>query len=103
MREFFGRRAAPRIRKAADFRLYPAWPHPGHAAQLRDVSPTGISLLTDYRAQTSQILKLEGRLLSGIARVISVRVGAQGAVSIHASFLTAELLTKTGGFVSVKA
>ena len=102
MQELFGRRAAPRIRKAADFRIYPEWPHQGHPAQLRDVSPTGISLLCEYAAQRAQILKLEGSLLTAIAKVVSVRTGARGGVSIHAAFLTAELLTRAGGFVSVK-
>jgi len=103
MRELFGRRAAPRIRKAAELKLYPAWPHEGHAAQLRDVSTTGVSLLSRYRPQVAQVLKLDGGLLSGIAQVVSVRLGAQGTVSIHATLLTAELRARAGAFVSVKA
>jgi len=103
LRELFGRRAAPRIRKAAELKLYPAWPHEGHAAQLRDVSTTGISLLSQYRPQVAQVLKLDGGLLSGIAQVVSIRPGAQGTVSIHATLLTAELRARAGAFVSVKA
>jgi len=103
IRELFGRRSAPRISKAAALRLYPSWPHQGLPAQLRDVSCTGISLLAHYHPRTSQILKFEGPFLSGIARVVSVRNAAQGAVSIHASLLTAELATRTGAFVSDKA
>lgn len=102
VRELFGRRTAPRVKKAAAFTLYPSWPHLGYPAQLRDLSPTGLSLLTQYPARTSQILKLEGSFLSGVTRVISVRAGMRGIVSIHASFLTGEILTKTGGFVSIK-
>ncbi|MEQ1881025.1 MAG: DnaJ domain-containing protein [Burkholderiales bacterium] len=102
VRELFGRRTAPRITKAGNFTLYPSWPHHGYPAQLRDLSPTGLSLLTQYPARNSQILKLDGSFLTGVARVISVRAGMRGILSVHASFLTVEFLTKTGGFVSVR-
>lgn len=101
VKELFGRRIAPRISKAGALRIYPSWPHPGHGAQLRDLSPTGIGLLTGYAAQVSQLLKLEGSFFNGIARVITVRA-AQGTFSIHASFVTAEFMTKAGSFVSLK-
>lgn len=102
-RELFGRRTAPRLNKTADLKMFPHWPHHGYPAQLRDVSSTGISLFAQHRPPVGQILKLEGRLLNGIARVVSVRGTAQGAVSIHALFLTAALAARTGAFVSEKA
>ncbi len=99
--ELFGRRAAPRIAKAGALLLYPSWPHPGHPARLRDLSPTGISLHTAYAARMTQILKIDSSILQGIARVVSIR--ANGAVfAVHASFLSAEFALNAGGFVSEK-
>ncbi len=99
--ELFGRRAAPRITKVGNLLLYPSWPHAGHTARLRDLSPTGISLHTAYAARSTQILKIDSGILKGIARVVSIR--ANGAVfAVHASFLTAEFALNAGGFVSEK-
>jgi curved DNA-binding protein CbpA len=95
--ELFGRRAVPRIAKVGTLIIYPSWPHAGYSARLRDLSPSGISLLTEYRARTGQILKFDSNNLKGIARIVSVR--ANGAnFSVHASFLTAEFVAKAGVF-----
>jgi curved DNA-binding protein CbpA len=100
--ELFGRRLTPRISKAGTLIIYPSWPHPGYPAHLRDLSPSGISLLTEFGARTGQLLKLESNYLSGVARIVSVR--ANGAnFSVHASLLTVEFPTKTGVFVTAKA
>jgi hypothetical protein len=99
--ELFGRRAAPRIAKAGTLVIYPSWPHVGYSARLRDLSPSGISMLTEYGARTGQILKFDSNNLKGIARVVSVRANG-GSFSVHASFLTAEFAAKAGVFVTEK-
>jgi curved DNA-binding protein CbpA len=100
--ELFGRRAAPRIAKAGTLIIYPSWPHAGYTARLRNLSPFGISLLTEYGARTGQILKFDSSNLNGIVRVVSVRANGSN-FSVHAAFLTAEYLSKSGVFVTEKA
>ena len=101
LRELFGRRASTRIAKAGALVIYPSWPHAGYSARLRDLSPSGISMLTAYDASIGQILKFNAENLTGIARVVSVR--ATGAsYLVHASFMTAEFVTKAGVFVNEK-
>ncbi len=102
LRELMERRAMPRISKAAALHLYPSWPHAGHAAHLRDLSPAGISMVTIYAARPDQVLKIDSSILLGIVRVVSVRDHA-AAWSVHASFLTIEFVTPTGGLVSERA
>lgn len=101
LRELFGRRASPRIAKAGALVIYPSWPHAGYSARLRDLSPSGISMLTEYGARIGQILKFNSDNLKGIARVVSVRVNGANFL-VHASFLTAEFVTKVGVFVTEK-
>jgi DnaJ domain len=101
LRELFGRRAAPRIAKSGAIIIYPSWPHVGYSARLRDLSPSGISILTEYGVRTGQIIKFDSAILKGIARVVSVRVNGTNFL-VHASFLTAEFVTKAGVFVTEK-
>jgi hypothetical protein len=102
LRELFGRRASVRIAKAGTLVIYPSWPHAGYPALLRDLSPSGISMLTKYGARSGQVLKFNSDNLHGIARVVSVQ--ANGAnLLLHASLLTAEYLSKSGVFVKEKA
>lgn len=101
-REVLGRRTAPRISKVAALTIYPSWPHVGYPARLRDLSTSGFSILTEFGARSGQILKFDSTFLKGIARVVSVRVNGAN-FSVHASFLTAEFITKTGVFVAEKA
>lgn len=101
LREIFGRRSAPRIAKIGALIIYPTWPHVGFSARLRDLSPSGISLLTHYGARTGQILKFDSSNLKGVAQVVSVRSNGSH-FSVHAAFLAAEFVSKAGTFVAEK-
>jgi curved DNA-binding protein CbpA len=101
LREIFGRRSAPRIAKIGALIIYPHWPHAGFSARLRDLSPSGISLLTHYGARAGQILKFDSSNLKGVAHVVSVRSNGSH-FSVHASFLAAEFVSKAGTFVAEK-
>ena len=101
LRELFGRRASRRIAKAGTLVIYPCWPHDGYSARLSDLSLSGISMLTKYGAHIGQILKFNSDNLKGIARVVSVQVNGEN-FWVHASFLTADFVTKAGVFVSEK-
>jgi hypothetical protein len=101
LREIFGRRKTPRVARMGALIIYPNWPHAGYSAQLRDLSPFGISMLTKYSARTGQVLKFDSVNLKGIAHVVSVRENGTD-FSVRASFLTVEFLTKVGAFVTEK-
>jgi hypothetical protein len=58
-------------------------------------------MLTEYGACLGQILKFNSDNLKGIARVVSVRANGASFL-VHASFLTAEFVTKAGVFVTEK-
>jgi curved DNA-binding protein CbpA len=100
--ELLGRRAVPRIAKAGALVIFPSWPHAGHNGQLQDLSISGLSVLTDFHAKVGQILKFDALFFKGIGRVVSVRAN-RGRFSVHATFLTAEFVTKSGTFVAQKA
>jgi hypothetical protein len=100
--EVFGRRAVPRITKVGLLTLYPSWPHAGYAGQLQDLSISGLCILTAYPAKTGQVMKFDSSFLKGVARVVTVRVSGTN-FSVHATFLAAEFITKSGVFVAEKA
>ena len=98
----FGRRAVPRLCKDEPLVFYPCWPHRGHAARLRDLSPAGISFLAQVAVELHQLVKISGATLEGVARVVSAHsVGEQ--YSIHAQLLTVLFLAPAGTFVSSTA
>lgn len=100
-KEVFGRRVAPRIAKTGSLMLFPSWPHPGHRAQLHDLSLTGISVLCDFAPQLQQILKIDSPLLAAVLQVVAVRrTGSR--YGVHGALLVAEFSTQTGGFVSTR-
>lgn len=100
--ELFGRRTVPRISKTGTLTIYFSWPHPGYPAWLRDLSRIGFCILTTYAPKTGQNIKFNSVFLNGIARVVAVR-SYGNFFAVHATFLTAEFVAKTGVFVSEKA
>lgn len=100
--ELFGRRTVSRIAKEGTLSIYPSWPHSGYPGQLRDLSISGLSILTAYAAKTGQIIKFDSNFLKGVARVVTVRANGT-TFSIHATFLAVEFVTKSGVFVTEKA
>jgi hypothetical protein len=100
-RELIGRRRVPRVAKTGDLIIYPSWPHAGYTALLRDLSPSGISLLTEYNACPGQTLKVSSSSLNAVTRVISVHSNGK-LLFIRGAFLTSEFTNKTGVFVAEK-
>jgi hypothetical protein len=97
--ERFGRRAVPRLCRDEPIIFYPRWPHQGYAAQLRDLSPVGISFFAQVAVELHQLVKISGATLEGVARVVSSHpVGRQ--YSVHAQLLTVLFLAPAGTFVS---
>lgn len=100
--ELIGRRTVPRIAKAGTLTIYPSWPHSGYPGRLRDLSTLGLSMVMECALKTGQIIKFDADFLKGVARVVTVRAFGS-AFSVHAVFMTAEFVTKSGVFVSEKA
>jgi hypothetical protein len=97
--EGFGRRAMPRLCRDEPIVFYPHWPHQGHTARLRDLSPTGISFCAQAAVELHQLVKISSATLEGVARVVSSHpVGRQR--SIHAQLLTVLFFAPAGTFVS---
>lgn len=101
-KEMLGRRTSPRINKAGNLTFFPSWPHTGYSAHLRDLSTSGLSMITAYKAVVGQSLKIESPFFKGIVRVVTVRPNANH-FSVHVAFLTAEFVTKAGVFVAETA
>ena len=97
--ERFGRRGMPRLCKDEPLIFYPCWPHRGHAARLRDLSPAGISFFAQVAVELHQRVKISGATLEGVARVVSSHPAGE-QYSIHAQLLTVLFLAPAGTFVS---
>ena len=99
--ELFGRRALPRLPKAAQLMIYPQWPHAGVPATLRDLSPAGISLVTLLATRPGQVLKIASAVIAGIAQIVSSDPERDG-FAVRALLLSAEFQLKAGSFVATR-
>ncbi len=101
-RELYGRRSAPRVDKNCPVILHTSPAAPPVAAVLRDLSLTGISLITraDLRAQTT--IRIEAPGMDAVAHVIKVQA-REGANLVRGCLLTALYSRKSGVFVSETA
>jgi curved DNA-binding protein CbpA len=102
MNELFGRRAVPRMHRSDAVTLIEAWQSPVRAAQLHDLSMSGISVITDQKIERQQVIRIIGPLFDILATVVSCRSAARG-VELHGSLLQAIFRKKTGVVVSVKS
>jgi hypothetical protein len=81
--------------------LIAGWQAPVRAAQLRDLSMTGLSVITDIKIERQQVIRVIGPLFDILATVVSCRSDG-GRVEVHASLLNAIFLRPKGVVVSVK-
>ena len=101
--ELFGRRSVPRIPKSDVATIYPGWQMQARSTRLRDLSTTGISMVTDIALQANQVIRVVGPLFDVLASVVSCRPNEDGSFVIHACLLSAIFAKQTGVFVSVAA
>jgi curved DNA-binding protein CbpA len=99
--ELFGRRAMPRMSRSDAVHFLPAWQAPARAARLRDLSMTGISLVTDVTVAKHQTIRITAPLFDILAVVVACRSDGR-RVEIHASVLTAIFMHPKGVVVSVR-
>jgi hypothetical protein len=72
-------------------------------ATIQDVSPTGMCLITTESLDVNQVVKIEGTMLSAVARVVSCRHRERPPFSaslVGVEFLTLDLADSRGTFVS---
>jgi DnaJ domain len=99
--ELFGRRAMPRMHRSDPVTLVEAWQTPIRAAQLRDLSMTGISIITDHRIERGQVIRIIGPLFDILATVVGCRSVGQ-RVEVSGSLLKAIFAKQKGVVVSVR-
>jgi DnaJ domain len=99
--ELFGRRTVPRMTRSDPVTLILDWQLPIRAAQLRDLSMTGISIVTDVRIEPQQVVRIIGPLFDVLAKVIACR-GEGRRIEIHGALLNAIFEHPKGVVVSVK-
>jgi curved DNA-binding protein CbpA len=99
--ELFGRRAVPRMHRSDAVTLVEAWQRPIRAARLRDLSVTGISIITDHRIERQQVIRIIGPLFDILATVVGCRSVGQ-RVEVSGSLLKAIFAKQKGVVVSVR-
>jgi hypothetical protein len=99
--ELFGRRAVPRMHRSDPVTLVEAWQTPIRTAQLRDLSVTGISIITDHRIERQQVIRIIGPLFDILATVVGCRSIGQ-RVEVSGSLLKAIFAKQKGVVVSVR-
>lgn len=100
-RELFGRRAVPRMSRTEAVTLVPGWKLPRRSASLRNMSMTGVSVITDVAIERESTIRLIGPLFDVLARVVSCRSDGR-KVEIHAALLTAIFTGSKGVVLSVR-
>jgi hypothetical protein len=99
--ELIGRRTVPRMSRSDSVTLVAGWRTPARTAQLRDLSITGVSVITDIKIQRQQVIRLIGPLFDVLAIVVGCR-GYGPRLELHASLLHAIFMKPKGVVVSVK-
>lgn len=99
--ELFGRRAVPRMSRSDIVTLIAGWQTPVRTAQLRDLSMTGISVITEMKIERQQVIRIIGPYFDVLASVVGCRSDGR-RVEVHASLLNAIFTKQKGVVVSVK-
>ncbi len=98
-------RALPRFERQQPAVIWTHWPQPqGVAAELRDLSPLGLRLVTAAPLTVGQAIKVDSALFRAVVRVTSVRrEPAGGCCTAGGAFVTVLFSEPRGGFVSLRA
>ena len=100
--ELFGRRAIPRMTRSDTVKLIADWRQAPRSARLRDLSVSGISIVTDAKIAPQQVIRIVGDVFDVTALVVGSQVDGR-QVEVHASLMTAIFTRPKGGVVSVEA
>ena len=100
-----GQRAVARIARNHPIVFYRSWPGQAESARTRDISVNGISFVAPGPVDKGVHLKIQGDLLSAVARVTHCQeeAGDRGSVWIvGAVFITLKFARTQGSFVSAR-
>jgi hypothetical protein len=100
-RELLGRRGMPRMSRTDAVHFWPGWQLPERAARLRDLSTSGIRIVTDVTVTKHQCIRIVGPLFDILAAVVACRTDGR-RVEIHAALLTSIFMNTKGVVVSVR-
>lgn len=98
-------RALPRVERNHRALLYTHWPQArGVPAEMLDLSPLGVRLVTSAPLAEGSVVKLESEPCRAVLRIArSARDPAEGRWIAGAAFLTVVFSQPRGGFVSLRA
>jgi len=99
--ELFGRRSVPRMSRSDSVMLFDGWQKPVRSAQLRDLSMSGVSILTETKIERQQVIRIVGPCFDILATVVGCRSDGR-RIEVHASLLNAIFTKQKGVVVSVK-
>lgn len=97
------KRALPRFAHGGDIRLVTQQSAKHSRATIQDLSPLGMCVLAPEPLPVDQVVKVDGILLSAVARVVSCRresARGTGRATIGLEFLTLDFPEPRGTFVS---
>ena len=96
------RRAIMRLSKQLPLAVYTAWPQQPVAGQSGDVSLNGMQVRVEIELKPGQLIKLDSRILSAVARVShSRREGSSWVAGVE--FLRLNFVDTRGSFVAEQA
>ncbi len=100
------KRAVTRVAREGAVRIFTQWPQPDpHSGFIIDLSPKGSKIGSPLDLPPGTVIKVEGELLSAIARVVSCLAGPQGAgemFHLGTEFLTLTFSQTRGTFLSAR-
>ena len=97
------RRAIPRIRKSGKFSFYTAWPQKGKEGEMVDLSKEGMRFCCRERLTETNLIKISGPVLAGVARVKNVykmHFDGHSLFSVGTQFVSVTFKEPRGGFYS---
>jgi hypothetical protein len=101
-RELVGRRVTSRIARSDSASIQLAAHHPFVQARLRDMSLSGIGLMTTEPVTSDSVVRVMTKDMDVVVHVVRVRK-ADGLYHVHARLLTGHFGKKSGVFVSASA
>ena len=96
-------RAFQRFERNGEIRLLMQHAHKSFRAWLQDLSPTGMSFMATELLDVDQVIRIDGAILSAVARVVNCghrRSRACSMPMVGVEFLTLEFAQAQGTFVS---
>ena len=99
------KRAVSRVHREGAVRIFTHWPQPDpHPGFIIDLSPNGSKIGSTLHLPPGSVIKVEGELLSAVARVVSCLRSQNAGMAFHlgTEFLTLAFARTRGTFLSAR-